>query len=307
MINMVINNRDIIKVKQSLKNAGILLECVSLKRLGGMTNRSYMVALKDGDGLYEVVVRIPGEGTEEIINREDERKSTELACRLDIDSKLLYFGDDGTKIMEYVHEPQYMNEFMMQQSEIIYKAADIFRRLHHSGVDTGVRFDFISMAGLYESVIQKNGISLYDDYNQIKQGVLDIKKEIESIKGKCTVPCHNDSLLGNWVLGGDGRLYLIDWEYSGMNDPMWDLSCLSIEASYSDKHDMELLNAYYKKDISDEEILYFNASKLYVDYLWTLWGLTRVSHDGESMMDYANNRYNRLRTNMKKCYDMISQ
>lgn len=65
-------------------------------RLGGMTNHSYKVTLSDG---AELLVRIPGEGTEEIISRSDERKSTELGCRLHLDSDLYWFGNDGTKVM----------------------------------------------------------------------------------------------------------------------------------------------------------------------------------------------------------------
>lgn len=56
-----------------------------IKRLGGMTNHSYKVTLKNGE---ELLVRIPGDGTEEMINRLDERKSTQLACDLHIDSDI---------------------------------------------------------------------------------------------------------------------------------------------------------------------------------------------------------------------------
>ncbi len=85
---------------------------VKIERLGGMTNHSYKVTLPS---LEELVVRIPGEGTEELINRSDERKSTELACRLGIDSELLYFGNDGTKVMKFIHDPQPMNEEIMKK------------------------------------------------------------------------------------------------------------------------------------------------------------------------------------------------
>ena len=109
-----------------------------IARLGGMTNHSYKVVRNDGK---EYLVRIPGEGTEEMINRADERKSTELACRLGIDAELLYFGDDGTKVMRFIHDPQPMNEAVMREEQNVRQAADIFRRLHTCGEDTGVRFE----------------------------------------------------------------------------------------------------------------------------------------------------------------------
>lgn len=101
-----------------------------------------------------------------------------------------------------------------------------------------------------------------------------------------------------WVLDENNRLYLIDWEYSGMNEPMWDLSCLSIECDYTEDNDNELLTDYFGSAPTVEQKKRFIAAKLYVDYLWTLWGLTRVPFDGQFMQDYADNRYNRLKRNI---------
>ena len=70
-----------------------------IKRLGGLTNHSYKVVTNDGQ---EYVFRIPGEGTEEMIVRSDEEKSTRLANKVGVDAELYYFGKDGTKISEYV-------------------------------------------------------------------------------------------------------------------------------------------------------------------------------------------------------------
>ena len=271
-------------------------EWQSIARLGGMTNHSYKITRTDG---MEYLVRIPGEGTEEMINRLDERKSTELACELKIDSELLYFGDDGRKVMKFIHDPQPMNEEVMRRKENLLQAAEIFHRLHTCGVDTGVRFEVFEMAALYERIIREGGVAFYADYEAVKQTVMDIKAAVDRGGEAPRVPCHNDSLMGNWVLDGDGKLYLIDWEYSGMNEAMWDLSCLSIEADYTPENDDQLLAAYYSRPATVEEKKRFIAAKLYVDYLWTLWGLTRVPFDGDFMQEYADNRYARLKRNIE--------
>ena len=271
-------------------------EWQSIARLGGMTNHSYKITRTDG---MEYLVRIPGEGTEEMINRLDERKSTELACELKIDSELLYFGDDGRKVMKFIHDPQPMNEEVMRRKENLLQAAEIFHRLHTCGVDTGVRFEVFEMAALYERIIREGGVAFYSDYEAVKQTVMDIKAAVDRGGEAPRVPCHNDSLMGNWVLDGDGKLYLIDWEYSGMNEAMWDLSCLSIEADYTPENDDQLLAAYYSRPATVEEKKRFIAAKLYVDYLWTLWGLTRVPFDGDFMQEYADNRYARLKRNIE--------
>ena len=269
----------------------------NIERLGGMTNHSYKITRSDGN---EYLVRIPGEGTEEMINRQDEKKSTELACRLGIDSKLLYFGDDGCKVMEFFEDPQEMNEKVMQKRENLIQAANIFYKLHNCGVDTKVPFEVFNMAALYEKIIFNSNTKVYEDYSDIKKSVMSIKEYIDSVEPIKIVPCHNDSLMGNWVLDKNNILHLIDWEYSGMNDYMWDLSCFSIEANYSEELDKDLLKEYFKREITPNENKHFIAAKIYVDYLWTLWGLTRVQYDGEFMQEYADGRYERLKSNIDK-------
>lgn len=270
-----------------------------IERLGGMTNHSYKVTLSDGT---ELLARIPGEGTEEMISRADERKSTELPCRLHIDSEPYWFGDDGTKVMQYIHNLKPMTEEVMRESENITQAAKIFHALHTCGVDTGVRFEVFEMAAFYEKIIRENNVKLYDDYEDVKKMVFDIKSAVKSADPEAKtrrVPCHNDPLIGNWVLDENDHLYLIGWEYSGMNEPMWDLSCLSIECDYTEENDDELLKDYHEAPVSTTQKKLFIASKLYVDYLWTLWGLTRVPFDGQFMQYYADNRYKRLLSNIE--------
>ncbi len=294
-----IEESDIPKIKVVLTKAGFGEEYADIMRLGGMTNHSYRITLDDST---ELTVRLPGEGTEEMIVRSDERKSTELACRLGIDSRLYLFDDEGNKVMQYIHDPQPMSEEVLRRKENIIQAAQIFHKLHTCGEDTGVRFEVFEMADLYEKIIREAGVALYLDYDEVKSTVMKIKNDMDEINGVTRVPCHNDSLVGNWVIDNNGKLYLIDWEYSGMNEAMWDLSCLSIEADYSEAEDDELLSAYYAiegKSADSNKRKYFIAAKMYVDYLWTLWGLTRVPFDGAFMQEYADARYSRLKKNIE--------
>ena len=266
-----------------------------IARLGGMTNHSYKVTVENGE---EFLVRLPGEGTEELISRSDERKSTELACKLGIDSELLHFGDDGTKVMRFISNPQPMSADVLKKPENLSQAARIFHTLHSCGEDTGVRFEVFEMVELYERVIREANVEFFDDYEDVRATVMRIKSEVDADGEAPRVPCHNDSLVDNWVLDDSGRLFLIDWEYSGMNEAMWDLSCLSIETDCTPENDMELLREYYEREATPAEQRRFAAAKLYVDLLWTLWGLTRVPYDGQFMRDYAAERYERLKANI---------
>lgn len=264
-------------------------------RMGGLTNHTYHVWLDDGK---EYVVRIPGEGTEELIVRKDEKVSTELACGLGIDAQCLYFGMDGSKVMEYIPNAVTMTSETMNDFGYIKEAVAIFKKLHSCGVDTGVLFEVFDMAVGYEKIISDYSVSMYADYQSVKKQVMDIKKEIDATCDTTRVPCHNDSLCENWVYG-NSRMYLIDWEYAGMNDRMWDLADVSIEAVFDREHDRFLLVEYFGEEPSEKVWKHFYANKIYVDYLWTLWAKTRVSFDGQPMEDWATERYTRLKNNIE--------
>lgn len=292
----MIQNEDIPKINELIRNVLGTVSVKGTERMGGLTNHTYAVTLDDG---RRFVVRIPGEGTEEMINRRDEMISTSLASRLGIDSEVLYFGDDGSKVTKYIDDALTMSKETLKNLENIRRVADIFRTLHNCGEDTGVPFEVFDMADSYEKIIRNKNVALYDDYESVKAQVFRIKSEIDSAEITVKVPCHNDALCENWVLG-EGRMFLIDWEYAGMNDAMWDLADVSIEAEFDHELDTVLLKAYLGHAPSVKETKHFLANKIYVDYLWTLWAKARVPYDGQSMEDWASERYARLKGFVKE-------
>ena len=91
-------------------------------------------------------------------------------------------------------------------------------------------------------------------------------------------------------------MYIIDYEYAGNNDPMWDLGDFSVEAGLSDSQDVVLLNAYFNTDIPPaipyaRMVLY----KALCDLLWTLWGVIQHANGNtaEDFVAYANIRFER--------------
>lgn len=269
----------------------------TIERMGGLTNHTYHVKLYDGN---EYVVRIPGDGTEELIVRADERVSTELACKLGIDAKCLYFGKDGSKVTKYIDGAVTMSSETLKEERHIDQMANIFQKLHQCRVDTGVPFEVFDMAAGYEKIISDNQVMMYDDYQKVKSTVMEIKESIDSRCKIRKVPCHNDALCENWVEDSKNRMYLIDWEYAGMNDGFWDLADVSIEAEYGAQEDRMLLTQYLKREPESLDWQHFMANKIYVDYLWTLWAKTRVPFDGQPMEDWATERYARLKSNIEK-------
>ena len=286
--------KDIPIVKELLCKALSVCDYKDIKRMGGLTNHTYHVTLEDG---REFVVRIPGEGTEEMIVRRDEMVSTKLACDLGVDAQVLYFGEDGSKVTEYIGNAITMSADTICEPRHIKQVAEIFKIMHGSGADTKVPFEVFDMAAGYEKIISDMNVPMFADYGENKAKVMAIKSEIDAAVSPKKVPCHNDPLCENWV-EGNGRMYLIDWEYAGMNDGMWDVADVSIEASFGEESDRLLLEEYLGRVPTLVDMKHFLASKIYVDYLWTLWAKARVPYDGQPMEDWAVERYARMKDNI---------
>ena len=264
----------------------------NITRLGGMTNHTYRVLLDCG----EYIFRIAGEGTKELIDRTAEKVSTELACALDIDAKLLYFDEnEGVKITEYIKNAETMTDASLKSAENLRMAAEILRTLHTCGQDTGVPFQVFDVAKEYEDFIRKNKVCFFEDYEEKKKEILGMKEELEREKIP-KVPCHNDPLCENWIRG-EKRMYLIDWEYAGMNDALWDVADVAIEAGLNKKEEELLLNTYFNGQVSCEDRKRYHVEKVFIDFLWSLWGLTRVPFEKE-MKEYAIQRWERMKKNM---------
>ena len=289
-----IEQRDLASIVELIGNVLHVNEYKTVERLGGLTNHTYHVTLNDGK---EYVIRIPGEGTQELIVRSDEKISTELAARLGIDVEMLYFGEDGSKVTKYIPNAVTMSADTLGEEQNIEQVAEIFRTLHSCGENTGVAFEVFDMAAGYEKIILNMNVSMFEDYQENKQRVMDIKEKIDKTIAVSKVPCHNDALCENWVKGND-RMYLIDWEYAGMNDGMWDLADVSIEASFNAEQDRLLLMNYLRREPEKMDWKHFLANKIYVDYLWTLWAKARVPYDGQPMEDWAQERYLRMKNNI---------
>jgi thiamine kinase-like enzyme len=108
-------------------------------------------------------------------------------------------------------------------------------------------------------------------------------------------------LCENFLDDGE-RMWVVDWEYSGMNDPLWDLGDLSVEAGFSDAQDLEMMMAYCGGEPPPAKMGRMVIYKAMCDLLWTLWGLIQHANDNpaEDFWAYSITRYQRCQALMNR-------
>ena len=258
-------------------------EIQSVEQLGGMTNQNYLV--KTSLNLY--IVKFFGKGTDKLIDRQNEKFNLELLKDLKLDVENYLFDiEAGIKVNQYIENAETLDSATIKTK--FEKIAPILQTIHASGKELKGEFAPFEEIKKYESLIQ--GEISYPNYEAVRKSVLSLKNELEKI-GVDNKSCHIDLVPENFIEGPDGHLYLIDWEYSSMNDPMWDLAALFLESEFTPEEETDFL-AYYEGDktpVSREKIRIY---KILQDIIWGLWTIYK-EENGADFGDYGITRYNR--------------
>jgi thiamine kinase-like enzyme len=178
------------------------------------------------------------------------------------------------------------------------RAGQVLARLHRSGAVFPFRFELFGMIDSYLAVLAPRDVSLPSGYH-------DVVAEAGAVRAALNravlplAPCHCDPLCENFLDDGV-RMWVVDWEYSGMNDPMWDLGDLSVEAGMDADQDDEMLTAYFGHEAPPADRGRMVAYKAMCDLLWTLWGLIQLSdrNPADDFRAYAETRFARCKALM---------
>lgn len=272
-----------------------------ITQLGGLTNKNYKVKINKG----RYVVRLPGKGTNKMINRKNEYICNSLAIKLGITPELVYFDDkSGIKICSYISDAGTMNSKSLKLYHNMKLAAQLLRRLHTCGATTSVIFDVFDVIKNYENLLMKSNSDFFPDYEDIRKKVMALNVLEEKLDINTIVPCHNDPVPENFIKScKTGKMFLIDWEYAGMNDLAWDLAAISAECGFTERDDKMFIRLYLDVPPKKDFIIRFLINKIYVDFVWSLWGKLRsVSGDdvnGITNFDvYARHRFERAKMNI---------
>ena len=206
---------------------------------GGITNRNFVVTV---DGA-EWVVRIPGERTELLgIDRANEREAAERAAQLGIGPPVL--GE-----LPGVHTliTRLVPGHHLEHAHFTERLADVvpmLRAFHGSGALRGA-FPIHRVVEWHARDASSHGVVPPRSYGLLHQQSRRIEAAF-AVNPLLAVPCHNDLLPGNVLFEHDGdRVWLLDFEYAGMNDPFFDLGNLSINCGLDAQGDEELLRSYF--------------------------------------------------------------
>ena len=258
-------------------------EIQSVEQLGGMTNQNYLVQTSSN----RYIVKFFGKGTEKLIDRKNEKFNLELLKDLKLDVENYLFDiEAGIKVNQYIENAETLDSATIKTK--FEKIAPILQTIHASGKELKGEFAPFDEIKKYESLIQ--GEIYYPNYEAVRKSVFSLKEELEQI-GIEKKSCHIDLVPENFIEGPDGHLYLIDWEYSSMNDPMWDLAALFLESEFTTDEEASFLSYYESEQtlVSREKIRIY---KILQDIIWSLWTIYK-EENGADFGDYGITRYNR--------------
>jgi thiamine kinase-like enzyme len=264
----------------------------SVERLGGLTNRVYRLKGRD----EETVLRLPGEGTEDYIDRKVESHNAYAAHRAGVSPEVLYCDPgSGVMLMRHVAGTTMTPELFRTVPGAPSRAALAFRKLHDSGETFQFRFELFAMIDDYLKVLEQRGAVLPDGYHEVVAEAGPVREALAAHPAELA-PCHCDPLCENLIDTGS-RMWIVDWEYSGMNDPLWDLGDLSVEAEFEPHHEREMMEAYCGGPVPDAIYGRMVVYKAMCDLLWTLWGLIQHAdgNPAEDFWAYSTNRFARCK------------
>ena len=289
---MTSDEQDARRALAAIPGLGLDPRSVGVTRLGGLTNRVFRI----NAGSARFCLRLPGQGTEAYIDRAVEAQNARAAAAAGVAPEVLWFGPDGVMLTRYIEGAVTLTpQGFRERAGSVERAGRALRRLHTRATGFAFRFELFAMIERYRALLAQRGCALPDGYERTVAAAATVRAALERHPAALTA-CHCDPLCENFLDDGS-RTWIVDWEYSGMNDPMWDLGDLSVEAGFDAAMDERLLTAYFDGLASDFDRGRMIAYKAMCDLLWTLWGLIQHSdgNPAEDFWAYATRRLERCR------------
>lgn len=259
----------------------------------GMTNHSFLFRVHE----EPYICRIPGPGAELLINRKQEALVYETVQPLAITEDVIYLDpENGYKISRYYEDCRCADP---DSWEDMSTCMSILRRLHNSGLTVPHSFDLRERIGFYEHLCLTHGGIRFEDYDSVRRHMEQLLDWIDGLHRPQALT-HIDSNVDNFLFLSDGSVRLIDWEYTGMCDPILDIAMSAIYVYYTEEQAKKLAALYFERE---PELLEWQVIQAYMalgGFLWTLWALYKEAMGDEFgeytliMYRYAKDYYKKL-------------
>lgn len=233
----------------------------------GMTNRSFLFSCKN----KRYIMRIPGEGTDKLINRENEAAVYQLINAYKLADPVIYINPkNGYKITEFLNNTTNCDPNNLKD---VTKCMRRLHQIHNLNLKVDHFFDLFKKINFYES-LWSNPISAYQDYPKTKRHVFKLRKFIDSCNIKFSLT-HIDAVPDNFLFtttdGGTEEIKLIDWEYSSMQDPHVDIAMFAIYSMYNRQQIDQLINIYFDYQCSINDRIKIYCYIAICGLLWSNW------------------------------------
>lgn len=231
---------------------------------GGLTNSNFKVEVAG----IPYFVRVPGESTELLaINRENEYHNTKAAFEAGVGPSVLYhLPEYNVMVLEFLNG-RTMSKDLLNEAGMPTRMARAIKKLNQ-GPRFLLNFNMFRLSEYYLSLCKERAIKIPDGYSERMPAIAQIEKAM-SINPLPTVPCNNDLLAENYIDDGK-QLWLIDYEYSGNNDPTFELGNTCQEMQFNDAQIAEVCAAYFGEANADK-IARMKLNMIMSDVGWGLW------------------------------------
>ncbi|HZK83262.1 MAG TPA: choline kinase family protein [Desulfosporosinus sp.] len=257
---------------------------------GGITNNNYKVTIDE----VTYALRLAGVGTMEYINRPAEKHNAQVMADIGISAPIIYYDETtGNQVCKYIDDSKTLHIEDFKEDKYLSMAAHVFRTYHDGDKEFISDFNPLQEIEGYIKLLTEKKFEFYEGADLMCIKIEEIRVLFKN-NPPPNKPCHNDPLPVNW-LDDKKNFYLIDWEYAGMDDPMFDLAALAIEAELTDEQERYFLQQYFGEDLTDKQLGSLIINKLLCDALWAYWSILQIAmgKSKEDYWQYGLDRYDR--------------
>ena len=267
----------------------------------GLTNTSFFFTVRRDNGDEKYVYRHPGIGTDDYINRDSEVFSMGIAKKLGLDDTFVFMSPKGWKISRYIENARtldYHNKKDVDQS------IKMIRTLHDAKIKSEYDFHIWDRSRDFVKKIKEKGRADFADFQELfdKMGQLYYLTKRDGVE-ECL--CHCDCYDPNFLIGDNDKMYLIDWEYSGNDDPASDLGTYICCSDYSKEEADVVISKYLGHEPSTIELRHHYAYVAIAAYYWYVWAIYQTSV-GNNVGEYLYLWYKMSKTYYKLAIEMYN-